>query len=58
MGDRVRYVGLSVQVAERGEAGIIIDLVPGGRSRGMFEVLWDLGVTTSYCWPAELEAER
>ena len=54
LGDRVRFIGLSVQVAEPGESGTIIDLVQIGRSTGMLDVAWDQGAS-SYCWPAELE---
>ena len=53
-GDLVNYIGLSVQIAQPGELGIVVDLVDTGRSAGMVEVEWIDG-TSSYCWPSELE---
>ena len=54
LGDRVRFIGRSVQVASPGETGTIIDLIQSGPSMGMVEVAWDQGAS-SYCWPSELE---
>lgn len=54
LGARVRYVGLSVMVARRGELGLVISDIPENRRGAYIEVAWDQGAS-SYCWPAELE---
>lgn len=65
VGTRVKYIGPSIQVAERGELGTVIgtrvQVARYGSQAGtevtMMEVAWDAGAS-SYCWPIELEVAR